>query len=211
MITGTLLLLGSVYALVAEKIKTTPAFRTATAHPLYEAAIISLAISLPALFFTQIEWVKILCYAAAFLLPAVIYKAWKLYEAIPESAAALWYFSAEMPSKPIFVSFENTVIHLKVLKNGSVFLLTTQVPKHLSLGLAFYFALQEQKTAGKTALNFLLEDGHPCGWRFYTTFLGLWKRNLHPEETLYESRLKSKAIIVAECFTAPDAQRPVTD
>ena len=153
-------------------------------------------------FFLKWPVTVIVAAVSAFLVPFFIFESWLRFIAIPAVHPALWYYRADLPPAPNVVFLENTPIKVKVITAGKANrTISVSSPVQLQLGLAFYYAASAN-AAGRE-ISFLDENGQPYGWAFYIERFGIWRKNLDPDETLYDNGVKPKSVIIAECIKHP--------
>jgi|GEM_PF-6472523 len=153
-------------------------------------------------FFAKWPVTVVVAAVSAFLVPFFIFESWLRFVSIPAVHPSLWYYRPDLPPAPKVVYLENTPIKIKVITAGKASKkISVSTPVQIQLGLAFYYAALGH-AAGKE-FSFLDEDGQPYGWAFYIERFGFWRKNLDPDETLYDNGVKPKSVIIAECITHP--------
>lgn len=188
------LLLGFVFATATQtKIETANSF-----VPVVLAIAIQAVVIVVAIIARHFEVSSQLVFFAAFLLPVFVMQAWKQFVLIPRRAMRTWHYSSDMPQKPPFVYLDGRPILFKILlPSGVTAMVRSEAPGQMQLGMAFYFAVQDQDEEMKSDLSFVDEQRQPYKWMFYMPGFGR-KKYLDPEENLYENGVSAKSMIVAE-------------
>jgi hypothetical protein len=135
---------------------------------------------------------------AAFLLPEIVIRAWQQFVQMQPAPPALWRYSTNLPQRDGLVYLENRNIRFKVITaSGGKAAVPTRSPAQWSLGLAFYYTMQDAERKKEIAPQ-LLEDIERGSWSFYKVAFGIMRVYLDPAATLFENRITDKDIIFAE-------------
>ena len=194
---SSFLLLGIAYAAWMQKTVTEGSEALAGAGFFTLALLV--AVGLFSYFAGALNFGQLLLFCCAFLLPSAVAEASRLYCTLATAPRQAWIYSDEIPEEPPFVYLEKKPVHIKLhLESGAEEARDSLAPLSLSLGLAFFYAVKEKRHRDEWRPYFLAENGRPYSWVFYTTRFGFWKTYLHPNETLFENRLRSNSVVIAQ-------------
>ena len=195
----TLLLLGCVYVNFMHKKDIDADGNDAFIYSLFIAIAMLAALSAVYYFAGRLQFMNIVYFSSAFLLPGVIMESWRLFIDLPSGQKQVWFYAKEIPEEPLFVYLENKPVRVKIIIDDiPPFTVLTAAPLTLPLGMAFFYILKKEDGSRHWLKQFVKEDGRPYGWVFYSTNYGLWKTYFNPEENLHRNGIRSNSLIVAK-------------
>jgi hypothetical protein len=198
---ATFLFLGGVYLYVIYKKQTVIEKKEGLAYALLIGAGIFTTLSLLSFFTAGFSVGHTLAFTCAFLVLPTMAETWRLFRTLPEKEKQTWFYSSDIPEKPIFIYLDKKPVRMKlVMDQAKPIVIPSMAPTSLQLGMAFYYIAREYNT-GMPERYFVDEEGKPFGWVFYKERFRLWKQYLNPEETLLENDIKANTVIVAERLT----------
>lgn len=168
----------------------------------YFVLVLVLALGAFTFFAGAFQWQNLLLCGGAFLLPATVAEAARLYDQLSASPKPVWQYAKDIPDEPPFVYLEKkpVLFHLKTAGGAGQY--PSQAPRSFPLGLAFFYAVKAAETGDNWRPFFIAPYRKPHRWVFYTQRFGL-KIYLNPYETIFENRIRSNSVIVAERLDAP--------
>ncbi|GAA4728884.1 TssN family type VI secretion system protein [Flavisolibacter ginsenosidimutans] len=192
------LLLGFVYAIAVQwrrSFAKGEAFRTALFFAFALLVITGLACYLT----KTLNVADLFAFAGAFLLPCTVAEAWRLFRLLAVAPKPVWQYDSAIPEEAPFAYLEKKPLRIVVLNGDEIpEEYSVAVPLSLPLGLAFFYAVKQDRSREEWQPYFLDEDGRSYSWQFYTKKPGFWKTYLQPGETISENNISARSEIVAE-------------
>ena len=192
------LLLGLFYATGVQR-RGNPASSDAFGAALFFAFLFLVITGIACFFAKTLNVADLFVFAGAFLLPCTVAEAVRLFHLLAVAPKPVWQYEKGIPEEAPFAYLEKKPLRIVVLNGDEIpEEYSVAAPSSLPLGLAFFYAVKQDRSREEWQSYFVDEEGRSYKWQFYAKRPGFWKSYFQPGETISENNINAGSVIVAE-------------